>query len=251
MNCKCGYPTFYFEKISDNKRWAVYRCGYSMVDTKKKTKCDLSECELIGDIVLPTMKPIVKSSKKSTDLDTEKRYREELAKFINLCEIAKEFPEKHRSNYISNINHLLCKLNFSLYFEENETLENLKIRITSEYTPKITKTSVYPIKLVDYPSELAVNKIKKPYRKKSKSKLKKTKDVILHLELEPEVEKTKDVILHLELEPEVEKKEEEPDPDYDCESEFSENSEDETFDVDNYDSEEDYEEIDESGAVSD
>lgn len=232
MNCKCGYPAFYFEKISDNKKWVVYRCGYSMVDTKKKAKCDLSESELIGEIVSPVFKDIVKSSEKTTYVNVEKKYREELDKFINLCEISKDFPAKHRANYISNINYLLRKLNFSLYFEENETLENLKIRTKYEYTPNITKTSIYPIKLVEYPDELAVNKIKKTSRKKTKSKVKKSKNVILDLEIEPEVEKNEEL-------------------ESDSESEYSDADEDETFDVDNYDSEEEYEEFDESGAISD
>lgn len=232
MNCKCGYPAFYFEKISDNKKWAVYKCGYSMVDTKKKTKCDLLESELIGEIMVPMFKNNVELSEKTTYVNVEKKYREELDKFINLCEIAKDFPVKYRANYISNINHILCKLNFPLYFEENETLENLKIRTKYEYTPRITKISVYPIKLVEYPSELAVNKIKKTSRKKPKSKVKKTKNVILDLEIEPEVEKNEE-------------------PESDSEPENSDADEDGTFDVDNYESEEDCEEFDDSGAISD
>lgn len=232
MNCKCGYPAFYFEKISDNKKWAVYRCGYSMVDTKKKAKCDLLESELISEITAPVFNVTIKPSEKTTYVNVEKKYREELAKFINLCEIAKDFPAKYRANYISNINYLLRKLNFSPYFEENETLENLKIRTKYKYIPRIAKISVYPIRLVDYSSELAVNKIKKTSRKKTKSKVKKTKNVILDLEIEPEVEKNEE-------------------PESDSESESSEADEDETFDVDNYDSEEECEEFDESGAISD
>lgn len=232
MNCKCGYPAFYFEKISDNKKWAIYKCGYAMIDTKKKTKCDFLENKLISEIISPVFKDTIKSSGKSTYVNVEKKYREELAKFINLCEITKDFPVKYRANYISNINYLLCKLNFSLYFEEKETLENLKIRTKCEYTPRITKPSVYPIRLVDYPSELAVNKIKKTSKKKSKPKVKKFKSVILNLENEPEVDKNEEL-------------------ESDSDSEFSENSEDETFDVDNYDSEEECEDFDESGAISD
>ena len=50
MKCNCGYTAFYYQKFSDNKRWNVYKCGHVIIESKKKTKCDMNICEYVSDI---------------------------------------------------------------------------------------------------------------------------------------------------------------------------------------------------------
>ena len=44
MKCDCGYQAFFYEKIFDNKKYHVYKCGHAMIDSKKKTSCAMDNC---------------------------------------------------------------------------------------------------------------------------------------------------------------------------------------------------------------
>ena len=244
MKCDCGYTAFYYQKFADNKKWNVYECGHAMIESKKKTKCDMNICEYISEINCPeTKKHIVHIQKEK--IEVEKLYRDDLQKYIHLCEITQKFSKKYRWNYISNINFLLRKLNFDLYFEDKETLESLKHRIKNKCVPRLIKKSEFPIKLVDYPDYLAVLKkepiiIEKKKKKTEKIKKKSEKIKKKHLLLEGDDRE----------ENENENKPREEILPSDAESD-SEDEGDNTFDVDNYDSGEDYEDFDDGGAFSD
>lgn len=233
MKCDCGYTAFYYQKFADNKKWDVYKCGHAMIEAKKKSKCDMYICEYISEINY--------TDKKSNKIYTENiisnpeiKYRQDLQKYIYLCKITQNFSKKYRWNYIANINFLLRKLNFDLYFEDTETLENLKQRIKKKYVQRTLVKNQFPIKLIDYPDYLAI--IKKESipleNKNKKTKIKKKKNLLL-VEEEPEEDNNKEEILQSESESD------------------SEDEEDNTFDIDNYDSGDDYDEFDDGGAFSD
>lgn len=238
MKCDCGYNAFYYQWFYEGKRYDVYKCGYAMIDSKKRTKCDLLVCNYISDIKEISSR----ISKKTVKLDeknntnAEKTYKDELIRFIHLSQITKNFSKKYRANYIANINFLLNKLNFKLYFEETETLESLKCRISENCVAKPRKKNNLPIKLVEYPDHMTVNKKCKPVRKQvqNKKSIVKNKSNLLIDEDEENTEEKK----HLE---EI----------LFSESESDEDEEDNTFDVDNYDSGDDYEDFDDGGAFSD
>ena len=242
MKCECGYTAFYYQKFADNKKWDVYKCGHAMIESKKKTRCDMNICEYISEInCVETKKHKVHIEKEK--IDPEKLYIDDLQKYIHLCEITQKFSKKYRWNYISNINFLLRKLNFDLYFEDKETLESLKHRIKNKCVPRVIKKTEFPIKLVDYPDYLAVLK-KEPIiieKKKKKSEKIKKKHFLLTGNEQEELE---------ENENENENKPREEILPSDAESD-SEDEGDNTFDIDNYDSGEDYEDFDDGGAFSD
>lgn len=236
MKCNCGYTAFYYQKFSDNKRWNVYKCGHVIIESKKKTKCDMNICEYVSDIkevnFTETEEKIVYTTETP---NPEKVYRQELKNYIHLCENEKTGLKKRRGNYIANINFLLRRLNFELYFEETETLESLKLRIQNKYVPIKHKINKFPINLVDYPEELKVFK-KEPIKKKK-------------VEIKKIPKKKKNFLLSSAERVEVENKKEETLPS-DAETDSEAADEENTFDVDNYDSGEDYQDIDD-GAFSD
>ena len=114
MKCDCGYTAFYYQKFADNKKWDVYKCGHAMIETKKKSKCDMYICEYISEINY-TDKKSNKIYTENIISNPETKYRQDLQKYIYLCEITQNFSKKYRWNYIANINFLLRKLNFDLY----------------------------------------------------------------------------------------------------------------------------------------
>lgn len=249
MKCECGYTAFYYEKVSENKKWSVYRCGHVMSDSKKKTKCDMDVCEFIRDIVPPEFKKN-KNTETPDVKDPEKEYRTNLDKYIYLCEITKDKNKKYRVNYIANINFILNKLNFPLYFEESENLDSLKCRIKQKYYPKKNYTSKLPINLVEYPPHLSV--ATKTKKKLIKKVVKKKSNICAKDYMEE-----KETLEEKETMDEKEKKEEsdrdscdESENESESENE-NENENDNTFDVDDCDSEEDYEDVDDGGAFSD
>ena len=260
--CNCGYKAFYYQKTENYKKWDVYKCGHVMIESKRKTKCDMNNCVYVCDISIPETKEPVKFEQNKLE-DPETMYKKQLAKYIDLCEITKHLPNKYRWNYIANINYLLKKLNFPLYFEEKETLESLKIRIKGKCYPKKIYKSHFPINLVEYPPCLSV--IVKKEKKKTKTKT--NTNTNTKTTVQKDSKKTTRVYSKYYLEekedpedPEDPEEKEETDEvpkkkEYISESESESGSEedenDNTFDIDNYDSGEDYEDLDDGGAFSD
>ncbi len=251
MKCECGYNAFYYQKTTENKKWDIYKCGHVMVESKKKTKCDMNICKYVSETNCPeTKKPKVHIQEEK--INSEKLYRDDLQKYIHLCEITKTFSKKYRWNYIANINFLLRKFNFDLYFEDKETLESLKHRIKNKYTPRVIKKTEFPIKLVDYPDYLDVIKEELVITEKKKKITEKKKKITEKKKKITEKIKKKHFLLEgdeLEENENKNKLKEEILPS-DAESD-SEDEGDNTFDIDNYDSGEDYEDFDDDGAFSD
>jgi len=236
MKCDCGYAAFYYQKFADNKKWNVYKCGHVMIESKRKTRCDMNICEYISEINCPEIEK-QKVHAKEEKTNPKKLYEDNLQKYIYLCEITQTFSKKYRQNYIANINFLLRKFNFDLYFEEAETLESLKLRIKNKYVPRVIKKTEFPIKLTDYPDYLTVFKKEQVVIEKKKKFGKTKKKNFLLVRDVPE-------------EPEEKNNPKEETQASDEESD-SEDEDDNTFDIENCDSEEDYENFDDGGAFSD
>ena len=245
MKCDCGYNAFYYQWFYEGKRYDVYKCGYAMIESKKRTKCDLIVCNYISDIKNKEISSTVSQKtvnvnvnvnvSVNVNVNAEKTYKDELIRYIHLGQITQNFSKKYRANYIANINFLLNKLNFKLYFEETETLESLKSRITEKCIAKPQPKNNLPIKLVEYPDYLGLTE-----EVKSKSKNPKKK--------KPSVKITK---LLINEDEEETKQSEEKQTDVLLSDSDSEEEEDNTFDVDNYDSGDDCEDFDDGGAFSD
>ena len=71
MKCDCGYNAFYYQKIYDNKKFDIYKCGHVMVESKRKTKCEMNISEYTSDITQPEYKKKIKYF--SNDLEQEIR----------------------------------------------------------------------------------------------------------------------------------------------------------------------------------
>jgi hypothetical protein len=228
MNCKCGVPAFTFEKIADGKKHRINKCGIFILDSKRKTRCNLNVITFIKDVIYITEKSKENIKIESEKIDAEIYYKEKLSQYIYLYEITQHLAAHFKKNYISNINYLLYRLNFPLFFEENENISNLKNRIIGcKKRPAIIPEKV--LNLLSYPIELSVasvgDKIKKKNQKINvKPRLKINIDYLASIENMTELQK--------EDKKEIEKViQEEPDSDSD-----SDDSKDKMFDMDNFDS---------------
>ena len=246
MKCECGYSAFYYQKTENYKKWDIYKCGHVMIESKRKTKCDMNKCVYVCDISIPETKEPIKFVQNKVE-DPETLYRERLSKYIELCEITKHLHNKYRWNYIANINYLLNKLNFPLYFEETETLESLKIRIKEKCYPKKIYKSSFPINLVEYHECLSV--MVKKEKKKTKTRVEKDSKKTAKVHSKYYLEEKEDPEEKEDTDKVPKEKEYISESESDSEPEEDEN--DNTFDVDNYDSGEDCEEFDDGGAFSD
>ena len=248
MKCECGYNAFYYEKIEDNKKFNVYKCGHAMIESKRKTKCNMYIKEYISDIKQINDNKIKSNTYELKFKDLVEKNYKDLYNYINLCEITKDRESRYRSNYISNINFILKKLGFPLYFEDKETLDSLKIRIKSKPKPKSYPKSDTKTTILEVPDYLSVNRknnksIKKIRKKTSRSLVNKFSNIFIDEEKDENTNIIKNIKENpLQLETEL---------DSDLESDYNSNDEDNTFDIDNYDSENDYEDIDDGGAFSD
>lgn len=228
MKCDCGYPAFYYRAFVDNKKYDVYKCGHTNVDSKKKTKCEMDLREYIEDIPITHDDVAMAPAAPKEQENTEENLKQEIRKYIHLCEITKYKKE----NYIANINQLLRRLNFRLFFPERETLESLKARLNNKSTPRLEKKSMFPMNILEYPESFKIKQTE-PKRKKETKK--------------SSVSKSKGVFIpNVDTQPRW-KTEELP---TDSESDDETGDMDNTFDIDNYDSGEEID-VDDGGAFSD
>lgn len=233
MNCKCGIRAFFFEKITNDGRFMVYRC--EAPETKKKVKCDFKLENKIGDISPSEL--ISKTTDKNEKLDKTVNYMKELDKYIKLCKITQHLPSVYSDNYRSNINYILNKFNMPIFLYENETIDSLQKRIKLN----IIKTAAvpdkkYPISLLEIEESLCV-----PKRKSKKNKIKIKKELSYKCIIDELIDEDKE---NLDTEPKEEEKSESGDSDSDI-------NEDDTFDVDSVNSDFEDNFNDEEGAFSD
>tara|TARA_B100000212_G_scaffold338460_2_gene315017 strand:- start:6265 stop:7017 length:753 start_codon:yes stop_codon:yes gene_type:complete len=247
MKCDCGLNAFFYEKICEEGRLYFYKCGLILSESKKKVKCDFLIEKYVGEALISTVVCKKEETAIFNKINTEENYRLDLNKYINLCEITKDRPKRLRSNYLANINYILNRLNFPLFFEETESLESLKERIKKKCIPKRKIQSIFPIKLIDYPEYLKPVKIKKGRKEKKKivaEKSVKMDSKVLYYEKEEETtEEKRDCYNIVNVNETVNEKILESDNESDEESDIENN----TFDVDDYESVDEYDDFDVGG----
>lgn len=237
MDCLCGIRAFTYEKIDNCKKCRIYKCGTLILDSKRKTRCNFNVCTFIKDVVHtePECKEIIKTL--ADNIIPEVFYKERLNRYIYLYEITYHLTPHFRQNYIANINYILYKLNFPLFFEENENISNLKNRILKKCEKRPIKICQNTLNVIPYSKEFSnvTPKIK-------------TKKKITTVKSVPVIKIDIDYLASIDIVdiPSVVKVEKlvESDPESD------EESADETFDVDNFDSCDEEEEYD-GGDISD
>jgi hypothetical protein len=233
MNCECGIPSFFYTTIrKDEIKYEIYKCGTLLSESKK------GKCEFIIEIPIKQIEfPKIHSNDIKEKVMTPVKYSiiQELERYINLLEISKNNYGMSRDNYISNINFNLKKLGFPLFYNNKENINSLKLRIYNVVCKKTPKKNYYPTIILEIPENL------KTINKKNNTKSKKIEKRSTIDKLGP------NLILHGE---DFLNKIKKMEIKSDSESESESNEEDNSFDVDNYDSDE-IEQYDDSGGLSD
>ena len=155
MNCKCGIPAFFYTTIKqDRYKYQIFKCGSVASELKYKEKCDF-KIEKRLNLVIEEKTVCEKVDEiKEEHIDFESSIKKEIEHYIYLYEISKNNFGLCRNNYLSNINYYLKKLDFPLFFIEKESLESLKRRITNVYVKKIKRKNDCPLKLLEIPDNL-------------------------------------------------------------------------------------------------
>lgn len=165
MICDCGEPCFSFTKLSSEGRSLHYRCGSTLNEKKKKT-CNFKESKFVGKVEFVDIP-------KHVVIDCPKfvtNYRNDLEKYIKLYKLSSK-KNLNTGNIVANINYLLNKLKYKLFFEENESIENVEMRL--KQVPdniRVKQKEIFPIVFVSVPEHLRVNNKREKcvYRKKRK-----------------------------------------------------------------------------------
>jgi hypothetical protein len=237
MNCECGIPAFFYTTIKQDKiKYEVFKCG-SLTSESKKGKCSLNAERPIKPVTFsefPVNKNVEEYAVKDVK-DAKSEIIENLENFIHLLEISKNNYGMSRDNYISNINFNLRRLGFPLFFNKKESIISLKFRIYDVIIKTATKKTEYPVVIIEIPENLKTINKKKICRIKHISKKSTPTKYLPKLNVNEEeiLEKIKKMDIKM-----------------DSDSESESEHEDNTFDVDNYDSE-DNEPFDDGGALSD
>jgi len=163
MNCNCGIPAFFFTTIKRDKfKYEIFKCGSLPSDLKGKMKCNFKKETRMNLIKMQKIQSKCEEEiKESSSSFDEENVRKEISSFIHLYENSKNNLGSSRDNYISNINYNLRKLNFPLFFIEEESLETLKSRLSDTFVKKFKRKSEYPFKILDIPENLRCKGIKK------------------------------------------------------------------------------------------
>lgn len=254
MNCKCGIRAFFFEKITTDGTFNIFKCDTQ--ETKKKGKCDFYYSQKIKDPVKIITEHTIRPTKKYSEVNPTETYTKDLNKYISLLKNAAHLPKEYCTDYVANINYILKRLNMKFYFEDTENIESLEKRIKNKeyilYQPYIS-TITFPLKLTEYPPELNVP-LKTKYKKRRKMK---TNVEVHELDLKNFIEKYEKLnheemdekLNHAEMDEKLNHTEmDEKSECIDSSSEVSDDN-DNTFDVDEYNS--DVDESFDTGAFSD
>lgn len=240
MNCKCGTKAFFFEKTTTDGTFNVFKCDTQ--ETKKKGKCDFYHSQKTKDPVNVITEDVSQTMIIPEEVDQVETYMKDINKYIKLLKNSTHLPKEYSTNYISNINYILKRLNMKFYFEAAESIECLETRIKNNECIIIQSETTrikFPINLTEYPSELSV-----PIKIKcSKKRKKMSKTCAQKLDLKNFIEEEE----RSKHEDEIDNKSDSSD----VSGEMSdENEDDNTFDIDDYDSDVE-DSFDDTGAFSD
>jgi hypothetical protein len=162
MNCKCGVPAFFYTTIDQDRfKCQIFKCGSVVSELKSKVKCDFKIEKKLNLVIEEKIVSKTIDEIKEESFDFESSMKKEIERYIYLYEISKNNFGLCRNNYLSNINYYLRKLNFPLFFIEKESLESLKVRITNNYVKKNKRKNDCPLKLLEIPDNLMYTPIKK------------------------------------------------------------------------------------------
>ena len=159
MRCDCNNIGFSFRKLEpDGNNFQLVEitcCNTLPIDGKKKKPCNFYNKTIIRKDIIIEYKPA--NNENIGDIfhnrTPEENCRKEINDYINLCKIALCYKNIDNSRYISMINHNLRLLQYKLYNQETESLDELINRLK------------YP------PDNICINKINMlPYKKYKKRK---------------------------------------------------------------------------------
>ena len=148
-NCHCGVPFFMITKFINNKKYETRRCGYYL-DLKKKKICDYKKDIFISDIEI---KKYTNLNSTCITQNTKEDIRVTLNNYIYLYEISSEKGIK-TGNISANINFLLNQMKYKLFFDDIESIDDLKKRLCNLPDNIIPIFTFKPINLLGIPEEL-------------------------------------------------------------------------------------------------
>ena len=135
MNCECNLPGFSYQMIEKNsekfQKIRITKCNILPIDGKKKKKCDFYNKEIISTDVV-CKETVINRFKPEIILNTdtpEEVYRKNITMNIHLCNISSISPILNKSKYYEMINYNLRKLKYKPFFEKTETLDELIDRL--------------------------------------------------------------------------------------------------------------------------
>ena len=136
MNCNCKVNAFSYETLEQTgdsfQRVRISKCGTILSDRKKKTKCDYYIKIIMKTGIIVEERKIIKFNPVPVYRGTYNEIcRKEIDWYIHLCNITQDVPIVKKGTYHANINYNLNNLNYKLFFEETETIEQLIIRLQS------------------------------------------------------------------------------------------------------------------------
>ena len=152
MYCNCKESTFFWISSEKEKdyicNYSVYKCNRLKTDGLKKQPCDFYKKELVSKI-----KDEYVEKNKETFKVHERNYREELYRYIDLCE--KFGPNE---NYYGNIVNRMCILGYK--YIPSESLSRLKKRLENPPGKDTVSLKTIPMVIVPIPKELEVVKVR-------------------------------------------------------------------------------------------
>ena len=163
--CKCGEQCFTFTKFTQDKKFFSKRCGSFSDSKKKKITCDYKEDTFICNVVFPEDKKI----ECSYSIPKKQDLRTRLEHYIHLYEITNEKNIK-TGNVLANINFILKQMNYKLFFDDKESMQNLKKRLQMPPDNIIIIQEFKPVVLVEVPEHLKSFPIKSQEAKKYNKK---------------------------------------------------------------------------------
>jgi len=260
MNCKCGTRALFFEKTTTEGTFNIFKCDAP--ESKKKGKCDFFCSHKIKGPKKPMETTLIQTEIETKEKENPREtYINTINRYIGLYKNSKHLPREYYADYIANMNYILKRLHMPLYFEDTETIESLEIRIYKNICVKhVVYKSIYPISLTGYPPELAVpTKAKCKKIRKIKSRVENQKlDFKNLIEIEEKTAHTEEENSKQEensIQKEENTKQEEIDKksvcsDDDSDDDESANDADNTFDIEDCDSNAE-DSCDDTGAFSD
>lgn len=136
MKCYCNTNAFTYEtleKTNDSyNRVLICKCGISLLEGKKKTRCEFYDKTILKTKIIIPYKKNVKTKYQTYEINVEtvdEKVRKELHWNIHLLKIAHFYPTVRISTYMALIDYSLRKLQYKPFFPDKESIDQLIIRL--------------------------------------------------------------------------------------------------------------------------